>query len=83
MSNQVSELVATNRLAEWHWPNGRPPTCILPLGVATRELEKKRRLIYDGRYINLWTKYEKFKYEGLKDVLDYEEWGERPPVTTR
>ncbi len=54
VSSQISELVETGRLVEWHWPEGQPPRCILPLGVATRELEKKLRLIYDGRYLNLW-----------------------------
>lgn len=63
------------RLAEWHWPNGESPRCILQLGVAIRELEKKLRLIYDGRYINPRLIYEPFKYEGLKDVPDYAEKG--------
>ena len=46
-----------------------------PPGVATRELEKKLRLIYDGHYINLWTKYENCKFEGLMDVLGYAKKG--------
>ncbi len=66
-TSQISELVETGRLVEWHWPEGQPPRCILPLGVATRELEKKLRLIYDGRYLNLWMRYEQFNYEGLNE----------------
>ena len=75
VTESIKELTESGRLAEWHWPDGQPPQCILPLGIATRELEKKLRLIFDGRYINLWCKYYPFKYEGLKDVLNYAEQG--------
>ena len=53
-----------------HWPNGQPPNCVHPLGIATREHEKKLRLIYDARYINLWQKHVPFKYETLDDVIN-------------
>ena len=71
VTQEVRTLVESGRLAEWHWPEGAPPRCILPMGVATRELEKKLRLIFDGRYINLWCKYLKFKYESLNDLRNY------------
>lgn len=40
---------------------GRAAAMYPPLRVTTREFEKKLRLIYDRRYNNLSTKYEKFK----------------------
>ena len=71
VSEQIQELVADGRLAQWHFPEGRMPRCVLPLGVAVRELQMKLRMIFDGRYINLWLKYKRFKYETVQDVLNY------------
>ena len=66
---QVRDWVKQQVLWRWHWPNGMPPHCVLPMGVAMREHEKKLRLIFDARYINLWVKYVKFKYETLDDLV--------------
>ena len=70
----VTELVAkytqNGILARWPWPEGEPPVCILPLGVATRILEVKQRGILDGRFINLWWEYIGFKYETMKDIIN-------------
>ena len=68
---EVHALAASGRVREWWWPGGQPPVCILPLGVAVRAITGKLRLIFDGRYINLFAKYEPFKYESLSDILDY------------
>jgi hypothetical protein len=40
-----------------------PPWCCIPLGVATR---RKMRLIFDGRYLNLWTPSPSMSYESLR-----------------
>lgn len=66
---QIREWVKLQVLWRWHWPNGMPPHCVLPMGVAVREHEKKLRLIFDARYINLWVRYVKFKYETLEDLV--------------
>eukprot|EP00873_Tetraselmis_striata_P021799 jgi/Tetstr1/442063/TSEL_030242.t1 len=68
---EVKAMAESHRVYEWHWPDGRPPTCILPLGVAVRAVDGKLRLIFDGRYINLFAPYEAFKYERMGDVLSY------------
>ena len=65
---QIRDWVKQEVLWRWHWPEGRPPQCVLPLGIAAREHEKKLRLIFDARYINLWIKYVRFKYETLEDL---------------
>ena len=73
-ADSVTELVAkytqNGMLARWPWPEGEPPVCILPLGVATRILEVKQRGILDGRFINLWWEYIGFKYETMKDIIN-------------
>ena len=51
------------------WPTqAEPPTVISPLGVVEGS---KLRIIFDGRYVNLWEKYESFKYEKLADVAEW------------
>lgn len=51
------------------WPRSMAaPTVISPLGVVETN---KLRLIFDGRYINLWEKYESFSYERLGDVANW------------
>ena len=70
MTELVLGYVDTKILAPWPWPGGQPPECILPLGVATRYLEKKQRGILDGRYINLWWEYLGFKYETMRDIVN-------------
>ena len=51
------------------WPQGMAaPEVISPLGVVE---QPKLRLIFDGRYINLWEKYESFSYEQLGDVAKW------------
>ena len=71
VTSEIHALLESGRIQEWWWPNGQPPICVLPLGVAVRAITGKRRLIFDGRYINLFAKYEPFKYEALTDILDY------------
>ena len=71
VTTEIQELLRSGRIQEWWWPDGQPPTCILPLGVAVRAITGKLRLIFDGRYINLFAKYVPFKYESLADILDY------------
>ena len=51
------------------WPQGMAaPTVISPLEVV---LQPKPRLIFDGRYINLWERYESFSYEQLGYVAHW------------
>ena len=70
----MDETIASNlkrgMIAEWPWPDGEPPQCILPLGVAVRWLERKQRGILDGGFINLWQKYIPFKYETMRDIVN-------------
>ena len=70
----MDETIATYEglgiIAQWPWPGGRPPRCILPMGVAVRWLERKQRAILDGRFINLWWEYIPFKYETMRDVIN-------------
>jgi hypothetical protein len=55
------------------WPaDTEPPTVISPLGVVEGS---KLRVIYDGRYVNLWEGYESFSYERLADVAEWMEPG--------
>ena len=68
---EVQSNVALQVVVEWWWPRGEPPECILPLGVAVRELTGKLRLTYDGRYINLFQRYIPFSYESLADMVNY------------
>ena len=75
VTEEIYALAKSGRIREWWWPDGKPPTCILPLGVAVRAITGKLRLIFDGRYINLFAKYEPFKYESLSDILDYADKG--------
>ncbi|BDA41867.1 hypothetical protein COCOBI_02-6620 [Coccomyxa sp. Obi] len=52
------------------WPvDAQPPTVISPLGVV--EQPSKLRVIFDGRYVNLWEKYVSFSYERLTDVAEW------------
>ena len=52
------------------WPRSMAaPTVISPLGVVVET--NKLRLIFDGRYINLWERYESFSYERLGDVANW------------
>lgn len=68
---EVQANVALKVVVEWWWPDGEPPECILPLGVAVRELTGKLRLTYDGRYVNLFQRYIPFTYESLADMVNY------------
>lgn len=48
------------------WPAGSTPKVIAPQGVHVHRA--KLRTICDDRYINLWEKYEPFRYETLMEV---------------
>ena len=71
VDEQIRDNLAARVIIEWWWPGGEPPECILPLGVAVRELTEKLRLIYDGRYTNLFNRYIPFRYESVSDMLTY------------
>ena len=70
IEEQVQEYLGNGTLVRWPWPEGKPPHCVLPMGVVVKKLEKKCRLIFDARLINLWMKYVRFKYETMSDVLN-------------
>lgn len=70
VEEQIQEYLGNGTMVRWPWPEGKPPHCVLPMGVVVKRLEKKCRLIFDARLINLWTKYVKFKYETMSDVLN-------------
>ena len=67
---QIFSYIKLKICSKWPWPEGRAPKCVLPLGVAVRDLEKKLRLIFDARYLNLWMKYIGFSYETMIDILN-------------
>ena len=48
---------------------GEPPLVVIPLAVAFSEVKQKYRLCCDARYVNLWLKYRKVRFEGLHDLL--------------
>lgn len=53
-----------------HITKGKPPKVVIPLAVAYSELKKKYRLCCDARYLNLWIRYQAFRFESLGDLLD-------------
>ncbi len=55
-------------------PAGSTPRVIAPLGVHVTS--SKKRTIYDGRYINLWQRYEPFRYETLMEVANWAQPGD-------
>lgn len=64
---QIEELLAAGTIEPWPGP-GRP-TVVTPLGVVVQN--GKRRLIFDGRYLNDHLNIPKFKYEDLSHCGDY------------
>lgn len=56
------------------WPAGSTPRVIAPLGVHVTS--NKKRTVYDGRYINLWERYEPFRYETLMEVANWAQPGD-------
>lgn len=81
ITREVMKWLAGNRIQEWHWPGGEPPECILPLGVAIKATTGAERLIFDGRYVNLFDPYEYFSYEKLSDILSYSGQGSYASVS--
>ena len=71
ITSEIAVLVQSRRAFRWWFPGGRLPTCILPLGCVQRPGETKWRLIYDGRYLNMWELYIPFEYETLDSLLQY------------
>ena len=53
----------------WSVHRGKPPLVVSPLSVAYAESRDKYRLCYDMRYVNLWLKYNSFKFETLEQLL--------------
>ena len=52
-----------------------PPAVINPLGVAV-DRKGKKRLVVAACYINLFIRYVRFKYEGLRSVMSQLEAGD-------
>ena len=74
VQQEGEKLLQTRALLAW--PQGMaPPTVISPLGVVETN---KKRLTFDGRYVNLWEKYESFSYEQLGDVANWMQPGFHP-----
>ena len=71
IDEQVVQWAELGTVREWWWPQGQPPECILPLGVVAQGVPAKLRIIWDGRYINLFDLYEPFSYESLTDLLHH------------
>ena len=71
IDEQVVQWAEIGTVREWWWPQGEPPECILPLGVVAQGVPAKLRIIWDGRYINLFDLYEPFSYESLTDLLHH------------
>lgn len=57
-----------------HWMGKKPPIVISGQGVV-KNRKGKLRLILDCRYLNLFLKYSKVKYEQLSDVTAYLQQG--------
>lgn len=81
VTREVMKYLEGNRIQEWHWPGGEPPECILPLGVAIKATTGEERMVFDGRYVNLFDPYEYFSYEKLSDILAYSGQGSYASVS--
>jgi len=57
-------------------PKGERPEVVSPLGVVPKGTESKFRLIINMSYVNEHLVKQKFKFEGLKDLVDMAEKGD-------
>ncbi|KAK3269709.1 hypothetical protein CYMTET_21853 [Cymbomonas tetramitiformis] len=74
VTQAVFGLVQSGAAEEWL----TQPTVVSPLGVAYRDMgpdkPPKKRLIWNGRYVNSFIVVQKFKYESLAIVRDLLFW---------
>lgn len=63
-----TDLLPKRKVMKWWYPNGELPQCILQLGVDIRAVSGKKRIFWNGSYINLFQRYIKFPFEGVRDM---------------
>ena len=73
METLHQDLLPKGKVAQWWWPEGKPPLVISPIGVDVRPVTGKRRLVFDHNYVNLFCRYQKMQYETLDDLVSMAE----------
>ena len=74
MTSSVEEMLATGAFSSLL--KGERPKVVSPLRVVPKGMEGKCGLIIDMRYVNEYMVKNKFKFDGLKDLLDLAEKGD-------